>query len=61
MSFSDRLFIFVIFVTRQEQEGWQTASISEDLADATSSRQELGLTTAHVRQREQQDGQEGKD
>lgn len=53
MSFSDRLFVFVIFVTRQEQEGWQTASISEDLADATSSRQELGLTAAHVRQREQ--------
>lgn len=50
VAFSD---MFCTFATRQEQEGWQTTSISEDLADASSPRQELGLTAAHVRQREQ--------
>lgn len=45
---------------RQEQEGWQATGISEDTADASSSRQELGLSAPDVRKREQQNGQEGK-
>lgn len=51
VAFADVSFVHV--PTRQEQKGWQTTGVSEDPADASPPCEELGLTAAHVRQRQQ--------
>lgn len=61
LSLTGCVCVFVcVWDTRQEQESWQAAGISEDTADASPSREELGLSAPYVWKREQQNGQEGQ-
>ena len=48
-----------VFPPRQEQARREAVGVSEDPAAAAPARQELGVLAAHVRPREQQDGQAG--